>query len=373
MRLQKVYGVIAISILLIGILAACGVPATGETTASTAAPVAATAISSLEETTAPTESGGSTASGAKDAITLQLKWVAQGQFAGYYAAKEKGFYDAENLDVTIRPGGPDINPVQVVDGGQAQFGIDWLPSTLANRENGAKLVNIAQVFQRSGMREISWKDSNITTPADLKGKKVAVWLGGNELQLFATLAKYNIDKDKDVTIVKQPFDMNLLLTKEVDAAAAMTYNEYYQVLAAGHKPEELNVIDFNAEGTAMLEDGIFTTEAFLADAKNKDIAARFLRASLKGWEYCRDNADDCVKFILAQDATGVMQEDAQKWQIEEINKLIFPLPECAKSLGYMCPDAYQQTADIAKKYGVIKNDPDAGAYTHEIWEMASGQ
>lgn len=373
MRLQKLYGVLAASIVLVGMLAACGTPATGGTAASTTAPSAATAVSSLEEPAAPAETSAPAASGAKDAVTLQLKWVAQGQFAGYYAAKEKGFYDAENLDVTIRPGGPDINPVQVVDGGQAQFGIDWLPSTLANRESGAKLVNIAQVFQRSGMREISWKESSITTPADLKGKKVAVWLGGNELQLFATLAKYNINKDTDLEIVKQPFDMNLLLNKEVDAAAAMTYNEYYQVLAAGHKPEELNIIDFNTEGTAMLEDGIFTTEAFLADARNKDIAARFLRASLKGWEYCRDNTADCVTYILAQDATGVMQEDAQKWQIEEINKLIFPLPECATSLGYMCPDAYQQTVDIAKQYGVITKDPDAGAYTHEIWEMASGQ
>ena len=167
--------------------------------------------------------------------------------------------------------------------------------------------------------------------------------------------------------------MNLLLNREVDAAAAMTYNEYFQVLSAGHKPEELNIIDFNTEGTAMLEDGIFTTEKFLADAKNKEIAARFLRASLKGWEYCRDNTADCVKYILNQDATGVMQEDAQKWQIEEINKLIFPLPECAKSLGYMCPDQYEQTVEIAKKYGVITKDPDAGAYTHEIWQMANAQ
>ncbi|HSH81141.1 MAG TPA: ABC transporter substrate-binding protein [Herpetosiphonaceae bacterium] len=266
-----------------------------------------------------------------------------------------------------------MNPVQVVDGGQAQFGVDWLPNTLSNREKGVPLVNIAQVFQRSGMREISWKDSNITSPNDLKGKKVAVWLGGNELQLFATLAKYNIDKDKDVEIIKQPFDMNMLLNREVEAAAAMTYNEYFQVLSAGHTPEELNIIDFNTEGTAMLEDGIFTTETFLADEKNKDIAARFLRASFKGWEYCRDNSSECVKMVLKQDATGVMKEDAQKWQIDEVNKLIFPLPECAKATGYMCPEMFQQTAEIAQQYGVITKAPDAGAYTHEIWERAQKQ
>jgi len=213
----------------------------------------------------------------------------------------------------------------------------------------------------------------ITTPEDLRGKKVAVWLGGNEFELFATLAKYNIDKDTDVTIVKQPFDMNMLLNKEVDAAAAMTYNEYFQVLAAGHKPEELNVIDFNKEGTAMLEDGIFTTEAFLADAKNKDIAARFLRASFKGWQFCRNNLDECVKIILKQDQTGVMQEDAQKWQIDEINKLIWPLPACASEIGYMCPDQFTQTAKIAQDFGVITKAPDDKAYTDEIWKMATGK
>jgi NitT/TauT family transport system substrate-binding protein len=345
MRVQKLLGMATVVVLLAVLLAACG----------TAAP------------------GGGTASGAKDKVTLQLKWVAQAQFAGYYAAKEKGFYDAENLDVTIRPGGPDITPAQVVSGGQAQFGLDWLPSTLANRDKGQPLVNIAQVFQYSGMRELSWKDNNINTSADLKGKKVAVWLGGNEFELFATLAKNNIDKDKDVTIVKQPFDMNMLLNREVDAAAAMTYNEYFQVLAAGHKPEELNIIDFNKEGTAMLEDGIFTTEAFLQDAKNKDIAARFLRASFKGWQFCKDNVAECVKIVLKNDASGVMKEDAQKWQMDEINKLIWPLPACAKDIGYMCEDQFKQTADIAQKYGVISKAPDDKAYTHEIWEMATGK
>jgi NitT/TauT family transport system substrate-binding protein len=341
MHIQKLLGMLTAAVLLAVMLAACG-------------------------QTAPT------AGGAKDKVTFQLKWVAQAQFAGYYAAKEKGFYDAENLDVTLRPGGPDIVPEQVVAGGQAQFGLDWLPSLLSNRDRGQPLVNIAQVFQYSGMREISWKETNINTPADLRGKNVGVWLGGNEFELFATLGKYNIDKDKDVTIVAQKFDMNAFLEKEIHAASAMTYNEYYQVLAAGHKPEELNVIDFNHEGTAMLEDGIFSTEDFLKDAKNKDIAARFLRASFKGWEFCRDNAAECVQIVLKNDASGVMKADAQKWQMDEINKLIWPAPECAKDkgIGYMCPDQFKQTADIAQKFGVIAKAPDDKAFTHEIWDMA---
>ncbi len=348
--------------------------ATDAATMAPAMTIAATDAATMAPAmTSTTAAAAPAAGGPKDKVTLQLKWVAQGQFAGYYAAKEKGFYDAENLDVTLRPGGPDIVPEQVVAGGQAQFGLDWLPSLLSNREQGVPLVNIAQVFQRSGMREISFKDKNINAPTDLKGKKVGVWVGGNEFELYAALAKNNIDKDKDVSIVSQKFDMNAFLGGELDAASAMTFNEYYQVLAAGHKPEEFNVIDFNKEGTAMLEDGIFTTESFLQDAKNKDIAARFLRASFKGWDYCRDNAADCVKIVLKNDASGVMKADAQRWQIDEINKLIYPLPSCAKGIGYMCPDAFKQTADIAQKFGVIKKAPDDKAYTQEIWQMASAK
>src|SRR5215467_6442999 len=182
---------------------------------------------------------------AVDAVRLQLKWLTQAQFAGYYAARAKGFYAAENLAVTIQPGGPSIVPEQRVAAGDAEFGIDWLPSLLAVRDRGIALVNIAQVFAHSGTREIAFKSSGIRGAADLRGRKVAVWFAGNEFELLATLEKYGIDRRRDVTLVPQPFDMKLLLDKKVDAAAAMTYNEYYQVLDAGVKPQDLVVIDFN--------------------------------------------------------------------------------------------------------------------------------
>ncbi len=309
---------------------------------------------------------------AKDKVTLQLKWVAQAQFAGYYAAKEKGYYDAENLDVTIRPGGPDIIPEQVVASGQAQFGLDWLPSLLAARESGAPLVNVAQVFQKSGMLSIRWKDTGLKGVPDYKGKKVAVWLGGNEFELYATLAKYNLDPKKDLEIVSQPFDMNLLLQKQVVAAAAMTYNEYAQVLEVKdqktgqlYKPDDLEVVDFNKEGTAMLEDGIFSTESFLKDSKNQDITARFLKASFKGWIYCRDNVEDCVSIVLKQGPT--LPKGHQTWQMNEINKLTWPSPN---GVGLMDDNLYKQTADIALKYGVIKKPAGKEAYTTEYAKKA---
>ena len=199
-------------------------------------------------------------------VRLQLKWVTQAQFAGYYAAKAQGFYRAENLDVTIIPG-PDIVPEQVVAG--AELGIDWLPSLLSSREQGVPLVNIGQIFMYSGMRQLAFKTSGIKTPADLKGRKVAVWFGGNEFALLATLAKYKLDPQKDLTLVQQPFDMNLLLQKQVDAAAAMTYNEYKQVLDAGVKPEDLVVIDFNAEGRPCSRTGSSSARTGSAPARTR--------------------------------------------------------------------------------------------------------
>jgi NitT/TauT family transport system substrate-binding protein len=381
------------AVMLFGmLLAACGgaTPAAAPTAAPaaaapttapaaaapTAAPAAAepTAAPAAEATAAPAAepTAAAATSGTPDKATLQLKWVTQAQFAGYYAALDQGYYSAENLDLTIRPGGPDIAPEQVVAGNQAEFGINWLANLLSVREQGTPLVNIAQVYTNAGMREISWKESNINSPADLKGKKVGIWFFGNEFTLLATLNKYGIDKDKDVTLVQQPFDMTLLLNKEVDAAAAMTYNELYQVLSAGHKIEELNIIDPNKEGTAMPEDGLFVREDWIKDAKNKDIAARFLRASFKGWEYCRDNAAACVDIMVKNGAPG--GAEAQKWQMDEVNKLVWgdPINKETK-IGYLDPEVFKRSAETALKFGITKELATDATYTHEIWEMATAK
>ena len=308
-----------------------------------------------------------------DEVTLQLKWDTQAQFAGYYAASAKE-YQAACLDVTIRPGGPDMFPEQVVAGGDAEFGLTWQPSLLAFREQGLPVQTIGQVFQSSGMREISWKDAGIQSPADLRGKKVAVWLGGNEFELFAALAKYDLDREKDLTIVSQPFDMNLLLERHVDAAAAMTYNELAQVLEAKnpatgnlYQLEDLNIIDFNQEGTAMLEDGIFVNEAWIADPLNQDIAVRFLRASFKGWIRCRDDQDACIDLVVG--AGPALGRGHQSWQMNEVNKLIWPAPD---GIGVMDAQLWQQTADIALTHGVITKPADASAYTNVFAQKALG-
>ena len=318
------------------------------------------------------DDGGGGGEGDMDKVTLQSKWVVQAQFAGYYAALDQGFYEEEGLDVTIRPGGPDIVPEQVVLGGQAEFGINWLDSLLATRDKGQDLVNIAQVFTRSGMTEVTWADSGLDEITDLRGKKVGVWLGGNEHKLFAALNKNGIDPQKDATIVKQPFDMNLLLNREVDAAAAMTYNELAQVLETKnpktgqlYQLSDLNVMKMSDLGTGALEDGIFVRGDWIAEEDNQDIAKRFLKASFRGWLYCRDNQEDCLRIVLDNGPT--LGEGHQRWMLNEINALIWPAP---KGIGVMEPESWEITKQIALDGKVIKTPASDEAYRTDIAEDA---
>jgi NitT/TauT family transport system substrate-binding protein len=306
-------------------------------------------------------------------VTLQSKWVPQAQFAGYYAALALGFYKQAGLDVTIKAGGPDIIPEQVVASGQAQFGLDWLPSLLSARDKGTDLVNIAQVFARSGMTEITWKSSGINTIAKMKGKKVGNWLGGNEFELFAALTKNGMDPEhnKGVTIVQQGFDMSQFLKGQIDAASAMTYNELAQVLETKNPKtgklytmNDLNVIRMQNIGTGMLEDGIFTTGKYLKSAANRATATKFIGASLAGWIYCRDHVAACVNIVLKQGPT--LPKGHQTWQMNEINKLIWPN---TTGIGLMNTADFNRTAKIAKQFGVIKKAP-SGAYRTDLARAA---
>jgi NitT/TauT family transport system substrate-binding protein len=317
------------------------------------------------------ETGGE-GGGAKKKVTLQLKWVTQAQFAGYYAAKKKGFYDEEGLDVNIKVGGPSITPEQVVLGKQADFGIDWLPSLLASRDKGQDLVNIAQVFTRSGMTELTWKDSGITTIAQMRGKKVGVWCCGNENELYAALNKNGMDPKSDVTIVNQPFNMDLFLKNQVDAAAAMTYNELAQVLETKnpktgklYTPSDLNVITMEDVGTGMLEDGIFVRGDWIKDKDNQATAKKFLAASFKGWAYCRDHQTECVQIVLDNGPT--LGKGHQTWQMNEINALIWPAPD---GIGVMSKAAFDRTAKIAKQFKVISKAPSPDAYRTDLAQEA---
>ena len=266
-----------------------------------------------------------TAAQAADKVTLQLKWVAQAQFAGYYVAKDKGYYKDAGLDVTINAGGPDVAPPLVIAGGGADVVIDWMPSALASRERGVPLVNIAQPFKRSGLELTCRAETGIKTPADLKGKTLGVWFSGNEYPFLAWMAKLGYKTDGSlggVTVVKQGFNVDLLLQKRADCISIMTYNEYWQVIDAGYQPSQLVIFKYEDQGVATLEDGLYVIESKLKNPAFVTSMAKFAQASMRGWSYARHNPDDATKVVLANDLTGAQTERRQRRMLGEIAKLL---------------------------------------------------
>jgi NitT/TauT family transport system substrate-binding protein len=267
---------------------------------------------------------GLSAASAEDKVTLQLKWVTQAQFAGYYVAKDKGFYKEAGLDVTINPGGPDIAPEQVIAGGRADVIVDWMPAALAAREKGLALVNIAQPFKKSGLELTCRNESGIKSPADFKDKTLGVWFFGNEYPFLAWMAKLGIKTDGSaggVKVIKQGFNVDPLLQKQADCISTMTYNEYWQLIEAGMKANDLTVFKYEDQGVATLEDGLYVMEDKLKDPKFVETMAKFVKASMKGWDYARAHPEEAVKIVLDNDASGAQTEQHQTTMIQEINKL----------------------------------------------------
>lgn len=311
-------------------------------------------------------------SGPADKVRLQLKWVPQAQFAGYFVALEKGFYKDENLDVTILPGGPDIVSEQQVANGQAEFGVDWVASFLAFRDKGLPIVTVAQIFQSSGLLLVSKKAANIAKPEDLKGKKVGVWFGGNEFEFLALMDKIKLDPDRDMTVIKQGFTMDPFLAGQMDAASAMTYNEYQVVLASGVKAEDLNVIDYNKEGVGMLQDNLFTSEEILRN--KKELAQRFVRASIKGWQAAIDDQKLAVDTVMKHAEKGSTTPEHQTRMMSEVAKLVMPQGWSKEKIGLMDEGRFKTTADIALKFKVINKPADpAASYTNELVQGGAGK
>ena len=307
-------------------------------------------------------------------LRLQLHWVTQAEFAGYYAAADLGFYADEGLNVILLDGSVEIVPQQLVVAGAAEFGLGWVPKVLASNKHGANLVNIAQMSQRSATLQISLASSGIESIEDFRGMRIGTWGFGNEHELFAAMRAADIDPENsdDVTVVQQPFDMSLLLSGELDAAEAMTYNEYAQVLEAVnpdtgelYQPEDLNVINFNDVGTAMLQDHVFVNADWLAEEGNEDIAVSFLKASFRGWIRCRDNPEECVGVVLDNGLT--LGESHQTWQLNEISKLIWPSPA---GIGIMDEDLWAQTVAVALEGQVISEEPGMDAYRTDLAQAA---
>jgi NitT/TauT family transport system substrate-binding protein len=306
---------------------------------------------------------------AQDTVKLQLKWVTQAQFAGYYVAEAKGYYDAEGLDVTILPGGPDIAPAQVIAGGGADVVIDWMPSALAAREKGLPLVNIAQPFKSSGLMLTCLKETGIKTPADFADKTLGVWFYGNEYPFLSWMSQLGLKTDGSaggVTVLKQGFNVDPLLQKQAACISTMTYNEYGQVLEAGVSADDLITFKYEDMGVATLEDGLYVLEQNLADPAFEDKMVRFVRASMKGWKDAEANPDEAAMIVLENDQTGAQTEAHQKFMMGEVAKLT------AGSNGALDEADYKRTVATLMAGGsdpVITAEP-AGAWTHAITDKA---
>ncbi|RJO68182.1 ABC transporter substrate-binding protein [Nocardia panacis] len=320
-----------------------------------------------------TDSASNTTADGLTKVRLQLQWFKQGQFAGYLAAVDQGFYREQGLAVEILDGGTDIVPQTVLAQGQADYAVAWVPKALASREAGAGITEVAQIYQRSGTKQVSFKADNLTAPAALRGKTVGNWGYGNEFELFAGMTKAGLDPAKDVKLVQQQFDMNAFLSKDIAAAQAMSYNEYAQVLetrnpATGnlYSPSDFNTIDWNEQGVAMLQDALWANTEKLKDSKYQDQTVKFVAASLKGWAFCRDNLEKCRDITVKAGST--LGASHQEWQINEVNKLIWPSPN---GVGAIDKAAWDRTVKIARETKnqdgatVLKKDPDANAYSTE--------
>ena len=383
---KKLFSVLAVLLGLTLIAAACGdddgdetADAGAETETSTDEATDDSGDEATDDTEATaTDDSGDGAEGEMvecdglDEASLQLQWVAQSQFAGYYAAVDQGFYEEFCLDVTILEGGVDIVPQQQLGSGAVDYAIAWVPKALVSREEGIDIVDVAQVFQRSGTLQVSFADAGITTPEDFAGKKVGNWGFGNEFELLAGSRQAGLEPGDDFELVQQSFDMLALINGEIDAAQAMIYNEYAQVLETVDpetgelfQPEDLSIIDWNDVGTAMLQDAIWADGVRLNDEAYQDMTTRFIAGSLKGWAWCRDNVADCVDVVLDNGTT--LGASHQTWQLNEINGLIWPSPGGA---GVIDTALWDQTIEIATSESVLAAPPDDGAYTNEYAEAA---
>ena len=343
--------------------------------------VSALLLSACGTADTPTTATPGASGGAPTPIKLQLQWFYQAQFAGYIAAVDQGFYKEQGLDVQLLEGGVDIVPQTVLATGKADYAVAWVPKALASREQGAGITDVGQIFGRSGTYQVAWKDSGITTAADFKGKKVGNWGFGNEFELFAGMTKAGLDPGKDVTLVQQQFDMQALLKKEIDVAQAMSYNEYAQLLEATnpatgklYTPEDFTVIDWKTAGSAMLQDAVWANTEKLNDPAYQQQTVKFLTATIKGWAYCRDNAEACRDLVVAKGSK--LGKSHQLWQMNEVNKLVWP---ATGGIGVINEADWKQTVDLSmttkNQTGdtVLTKQPEGLAYTNDYIKQAVDQ
>lgn len=326
-------------------------------------------------------------------VRLQLKWFPQAQFAGFFVAQQKGFYRAEGLDVQFLPIG-DQSPIQTVSTGTADFGTTWITDLLTARQQGLPVVHIAQVFQKSGYTLVALKNKNIGKVTDFKGKRLGVWPSGNEYPAVALLKRNKLTSSLDSTVarpdvqaVTYPFDPALVFPDKVDLVSAMTYNELNQIQGLGYSMDKLQVFRMADLGVNLLEDLMFTTERVLNERNfrnsglsGREVAARLVRASLKGWDYAVKNQAEAVSIVLPKcgntckgSGTRADAKGHQTWQMTEVAKLYNAGPTTKGMAGYLDPATYRANVKLLRDLGILRQDPVAAAVDYRVWEQATGK
>ncbi len=237
---------------------------------------------------------------------------------------------------------------------------------------GVPLVNIAQIFDKSGLMLTCKKSSGVATPKDFKGKTLGVWFGGNEYPFLNWMSKLGLKPDVDVKVLKQGFNVDPLLQNQAACISTMIYNEYWQVVDAGVKETDLITFFYEKEGVASLEDGLYVLEGKLKDPAFVAKMGKFLKATLKGWNDAVKNPEEAAKIVVAADPSGSATLKVQKRQMENVATLISNAGTA--KVGYLDPAAYQRTVKVLLAAGsapVIKKDPGKAAYSHAVFEAAS--
>lgn len=267
--------------------------------------------------------------------SFRPQWVPQAQFAGYYVALIKGFYKEAGIDLEIRPGGPGISTLNNIASGKDTFGTEWLMSGIVVASKGAPIVNIAQMFQTSGLMLVSSKKSGITDPKQMDGRTVGVWPSLFSIPPTLLFKKFKIQPK----LVSQRFSIDEFIAGQLDVASAMTYNEYPLMLESGLKSSELNTFYFKDYGMNFPEDGIYVHRDTLQ--RDPELCRNFVKASIKGWKYAFEHPEEAVSIVMdaaTQAKTGTRREH-QVTMLEESMKLTLFRVGLEK-IGELDPEAF---------------------------------
>jgi NitT/TauT family transport system substrate-binding protein len=303
--------------------------------------------------------------------------IPDAQFAGYIIARDKGFYKEENLEVELLPGGPNVNAVQQVVTGAADMTINKVSELYAARDKGLPVVSIAQFDQRSSFPLVARNKDGIDGPADLKGKKIGIWYGGDEYEFFALMKKFGIDPEKDIDLFEQGFTMDPWLKGDYPVAMVTSFNELNVIRLSGLSDDQLTIINPSDYGISVPHGALLANQKWLEG--NKDAAARFVRATMKGWDYTFEHAEEAAgvtaKSALAAGGEAATKdlEELQRMSIAEMQRLHYPEGFDKAEHAKIDPAIYSEVAGIVKEFGLVKNDPDVtAAYDVSIWQTATG-